>query len=115
MDITSWIEWFLGCLGRAIHEAWTTLDAIVYKTRFWDAFAGVPLNERQIKIINLLLDGFQGKLTTSKWAKLAECSQDTAYRDIIDLLERKILAKSKEGGRSTSYSLIKVTAPPEPL
>ena len=105
LDITSWLEWFLSCLGRAIEEALSTLDTVMYKARFWEAFAEVPLNERQRKIINCLLDKFEGKLTSSKWAKLAKCSQDTAYRDILDLVDRGILIKNSEGGRSTSYSL----------
>lgn len=75
------------------------------KARFWERFAKEPLNERQIKVLNRLLDGFEGKLTTSKWAKLARCSQDTAYRDILDLVERGVLRKDAGGGRSTSYSL----------
>lgn len=106
LDLTSWIEWFFGCLKRAIEDALHLLKAILYKTQFWEALAEVPLNERQKKIINLLLDGFEGKLTSSKWAKVTKCSQDTAYRDILDLLEKGILKKNPEGGRSTSYSLI---------
>jgi Fic family protein len=75
------------------------------KARFWEQFAREPLNERQIKVLNRILDGFEGKLTTSKWAKLAKCSQDTAYRDILDLIDRGALRKDPGGGRSTSYSL----------
>jgi len=73
---------------------------------FWERFAKEPLNERQIKILNRLLDGFEGKLTTSKWAKITKCSQDTAYRDILDLINRGALQKDSGGGRSTSYSLV---------
>ncbi|HSX10523.1 MAG TPA: Fic family protein [Chlamydiales bacterium] len=105
LDITPWIEWFFHCLSRAIDEALETLDTILYKSQFWEALAEIPLNERQRKVINRLLDGFEGKLTSSKWAKMTQCSQDTAYRDILDLLERGILIKNEEGGRSTSYSL----------
>ncbi len=107
LDITPWIEWFFGCLKRAIENALSTLDIVLQKAQFWEALADVSLNDRQRKIINRLLDGFEGKLTTSKWAKLAKCSQDTAYRDILDLIDRGILMKNAEGGRNTSYSLIK--------
>jgi Fic family protein len=104
-DVTGWQDWFLNCLSRAIAAAQETLGGVLDKARFWERFAKEPLNERQIKVLNKLLDGFEGKLTTSKWAKLAQCSQDTAYRDILDLLERRALKKDPGGGRSTSYSL----------
>ena len=107
LDITPWIDWFFGCLRRAIEHALSTLDNIVHKAQFWESLAEDSLNERQRKIINLMLDGFNGKLTTSKWAKITKCSQDTAYRDILDLIDRGILTKNSEGGRSTSYSLKK--------
>jgi Fic family protein len=105
LDITRWLEWFLECLGRAIARAETTLAAILGKARFWEVQAGVVLNDRQRRIVNQLLDGFEGKLTSSKWAKLARCSQDTALRDIEDLVREGILIKDAAGGRSTSYSL----------
>lgn len=105
LDVTSWIEWFLGCLERAIQEAFGALETVLGKARFWEAVANVALNERQRKVLNRLLDGFEGKLTSSKWAKMAKCSQDTAHRDIVDLIEKGILTKSAEGGRSSSYSL----------
>jgi Fic family protein len=105
LDITPWMEWFLGCLGRAIDGAETMLGAVLVKARFWDSVRGVPLNERQTLVLNRLLDGFEGKLTTSKYAKLTESSQDTALRDIILLVERGILIRGREGGRSTSYEL----------
>jgi len=105
LDITDWMEWFLNCLDRAIEGAQGTLGAVLNKAQFWDRFAKEPLNERQVKILNKLLDGFEGKLTTSKWAKIAKCSQDTAYRDILDLVDRGALQKDPGGGRSTSYSL----------
>jgi Fic family protein len=105
LDITDWLDWFLGCLTRAIGRAQETLASVLFKARFWDRVAAEALNERQIKVINGLLDGFEGKLTTSKWAKLTKCSQDTAYRDILDLIERGVLVKNPEGGRSTSYAL----------
>jgi len=106
LDITRWQTWFLTCLLRAIEGAQETLSAVLDKARFWERFAREALNERQIKVLNRLLDGFEGKLTTSKWAKLAKCSQDSAYRDILDLIERGALKKEVGGGRSTSYSLI---------
>lgn len=105
LDVTRWQAWFLGCLLRAIDGAQETLGAVLSKAQFWERFAKEPLNERQIKVLNQLLDGFEGKLTTSKWAKLAKCSQDTAYRDILDLIDRGALRKDSGGGRSTSYSL----------
>jgi Fic family protein len=105
LDITPWMEWFLGCLGRAIDGAQTTLGAVLAKARFWESIAGIAINERQRLILNRLLDGFEGKLSTSKYAKLAKCSQDTALRDILPLVERGILVRNPEGGRSTSYAL----------
>jgi Fic family protein len=105
LDVTRWQTWFLGCLLGAINGAQEALGAVLSKAHFWERFAKEPLNGRQIKVLNRLLDGFEGKLTTSKWAKLAKCSQDTAYRDILNLLERGALKKDPAGGRSTSYSL----------
>lgn len=105
LDVTRWQHWFLSCLLRAIEGAQETLGGVLNKARFWERFAKEPLNERQIKVLNRLLNGFDGKLTTSKWAKLAKCSQDTAYRDVLDLVERGALKKDPGGGRSTSYSL----------
>jgi len=105
-DITRWQEWILGCLLRAVEQSTTELDAVLVKARFWERFAKEPLNERQIRVLNRLLDGFEGKLTSSKWAKLAKCSQDTATRDIKDLIERGALVKNAGGGRSTSYSIV---------
>jgi Fic family protein len=105
MDITPWMDWFLGCLGRAIDGAQTTLSAILAKARFWDRIKNVQLNERQRLVINRLLDGFEGKLTSSKYAALAKCSQDTAQRDILALMDHDILIRNPEGGRSTSYSI----------
>lgn len=105
MDVTPWMEWFLACLGRAIDGAQAILGAVLSKARFWESVQGVPLNDRQRLVLNRLLDGFEGKLTTSKYAKLAKCSQDTALRDILPLVERGILVRNPEGGRSTSYGL----------
>jgi Fic family protein len=105
MDVTPWMEWFLGCLGRAIDGAQLSLSAVLGKARFWERIKGVQMNDRQRLVINRLLDGFEGKLTTSKYAKLAKCSQDTAHRDILALVEHGVLVRNPEGGRSTSYSL----------
>src|SRR5665213_764893 len=106
MDITPWMEWFLGCLGRAIDGAQETLSTVLEKARFWDRIKDVKLNDRQRLVINRLLDGFDGKLTTSKYAALAKCSQDTAHRDILELIDRRVLVQNPKGGRSTSYSLV---------
>lgn len=105
LDITSWIEWFLNCLKHAVATSEKTLQAVLTKARFWAAHEGELFNERQRSIINRLFEGFVGKLNSSKWAKLTKCSQDTALRDINDLLERNILTKENAGGRSTSYRL----------
>jgi Fic family protein len=106
LDVTPWQEWFLSCLRRAIESSQDTLSAVLEKARFWERFAQQSLNARQVKVLNRLLDGFEGKLTTSKYAKLTNCSQDTAYRDILELLEHGALRKDPGGGRSTSYSLV---------
>lgn len=105
LDISPWVEWFLACLGRAIDGAQTALAAILAKARFWEGLAGVSINERQRLILNLLLDDFEGKLTTSKYAQLAKCSQDTALRDMLSLVDNGALLRNSEGGRSTSYAL----------
>ena len=106
LEITRWLEWFLACLGRAFDGAETILATVLSKARFWDQFAGAEFSERQRSMINRLLNGFEGKLTSSKWAKLEKCSQDTALRDIEDLMKRGVLTKDSAGGRSTSYSLV---------
>jgi Fic family protein len=105
MDVTGWLEWFLGCLLRAVQGAEDTLAQVLAKARFWQHWAGMPMNDRQIKLLNKLLDGFDGKLTSSKWAAIGKCSQDTALRDITELVERGVLEKSAASGRSTSYEL----------
>jgi Fic family protein len=108
LDVTEWLAWFLDMLLCAVGQAQHTLDAVLIKTRFWQRWAApgaAPLNERQAKMLNQLLDGFEGKLTSSKWAAIAKCSPDTALRDITDLLARGVLRKSDAGGRSTSYEL----------
>jgi Fic family protein len=108
LDITPWLEWFLACLGRAIDGTEAILGSVLLKAKFWKLHEGESFSERQRKILNRMLDGFEGKLTSSKWAALAKCSQDTASRDIDDLLKRNILVKDAAGGRSTSYSLAAV-------
>jgi len=105
MDITSWIEWFLNCLKRAILASGETLEAVLMKSRFWETHAGESFNDRQRNMVNRLLDGFHGKLTSTKWAAITKCSPDTALRDISDLVARNILNKGEAGGRSTSYQL----------
>lgn len=105
MDVTQWLAWFLSTLHRAVDQAQHRLDALLTGVRFWQRWATTPLNERQLKLLNRLLDGFEGKLTSSKWAAIAKCSPDTALRDINDLLVRGVLRKSDAGGRSTSYVL----------
>lgn len=105
LEITKWLEWFVDCLGRAIDEAGRTLATVTDKARFWESHATVSFNDRQRLLVNKLIDGFEGKLTSSKWAKLAKCSQDTALRDILALVECGVLVKDSAGGRSTSYSL----------
>lgn len=104
-DVTAWLAWFLECHSRAVDGAQQMLGKVLTKARFWERVSGQPLNERQIKVLNRLLDGFEGKLTSSKWAKLAKCSQDTAQRDLVDLMQRGVLSRSAAGGRSTSYDL----------
>ena len=105
LDITPWLRWFLGCLDRAFDGAERILAQVLRKARVFEALAGQALSERQRLVVNRLLDGFEGKLTTAKWAKLAQTSPDTALRDINDLVARGILVRDPAGGRSTSYSL----------
>lgn len=105
LDITPWLLWFIACLDRAFDGAETILASAMRKARFWESVADQPLNERQHKVINRLLDGFEGKLTNAKWAAMTKASADTALRDINDLVQRGILVKDPAGGRSTSYSL----------
>jgi Fic family protein len=113
LDITHWVEWFLSCLLRALDGVKTALSGVLMKANFWKSHASEPFNERQRKILNRLLDGFEGKLSSSKWAAMGKCSQDTASRDIDDLVKRNILVKEPGGGRSTSYALVKPADPPE--
>jgi len=105
MDVTAWMEWFLGCLTRAIEGAQAALSGVIAKARYWEKLRDVPLNERQRLVINRMLEGFEGQLTTSKWAALTKSSSDTALRDIQQLVERGVLVRNQGGGRSTNYSL----------
>jgi Fic family protein len=105
IDITPWMQWFLACLGRAIHGAQTALGTVLAKAQFWERLKEVSLNDRQRLVLNRLLDGFEGKLTTSKYAKLTKTSPDTALRDILYLVEHGALDRGPEGGRSTGYTL----------
>jgi len=106
LNVTSWLEWFLGCLDRAIDGAEKTLAGVFQKAEFWKKHAGAAINERQRDILNRLLNGFEGKLSSSKWALIEKCSPDTALRDINELVQLGILQKDEGGGRSTTYSLV---------
>jgi Fic family protein len=105
MEVTQWLAWFLGTLERAMNSAHGSLDGVLAKARFWQRWVGTPMNHRQIKLVNRLLDGFEGKLTTGKWAKITKSSPDTALRDITELVAIGVLRKLPEGGRSTGYEL----------
>jgi Fic family protein len=105
MDITDWLEWYLACLLRALQGAEETLAQVLARARFWQHWVGMPMNNRQITLLKKLLDGFDGKLTSSKWAAIGKCSQDTALRDLTELVARGVLKKSAASGRSTSYEL----------
>ena len=105
IDITAWLVWFLTCLNRALDTTESTLAGVLQKARFWESHPVESINERQRIMINRLFDGFEGKLTSSRWAKITKCSQDTALRDILDLVEKRILIKDSAGGRSTGYLL----------
>jgi Fic family protein len=104
-NITSWLAWFLSCLERAIDSAESVLQSVFDKSRVWNLLRGVPLNDRQATVLNRLLEGFEGKLTTSEYATIAKCSHDTALRDIKDLIDRHVLIRRSSGGRKTSYSI----------
>ena len=105
LDISKWLNWFLQCLERSLEATNEILAVVFSKARFWDKYAAAVLNERQKLLINKLLDGFTGKLTSSKWAKMAKCSPDTALRDIQDLQQKDMLEREAAGGRSTNYVL----------
>jgi Fic family protein len=102
---SEWLAWFLVTLFQAVTEAHTTLDQVFSKANFWQRWASTPMTAQKINLLNRLLDGFEGKLTTRKWAAIAKCSPDTALRDLVDLVSRGILHKTDAGGRSTSYAL----------
>ena len=110
LDVTGWLAWFLTTLLHATTSAHTTLDGVLNKARYWRHWAGLALNPRQIKLLNRLLDGFDGKLTSSKWAAIAKCSSDTALRDITELLNWGVLHKTPGGGRSAAYELVTLQA-----
>ena len=105
LDISAWLVWFLRCLNRAIEDADKTLGSVLHKARLWQRINTNPVNARQRKVINRMLDNFKGHLSTSKYAKLAKCSTDTALRDMRELRERGIIVQNPGGGRSTSYRL----------
>lgn len=105
LDITNWLEWFLDCLKAALIHTEKMVSTVLQKAAFWDKHRLVSMNERQIKMVNLLWDGFNGKVTSSKWGKITKCSADTALRDIQDLIAKNVLRKTNEGGRSTNYEL----------
>ncbi len=107
LNTTSWLAWFLTTLAEAMQAAYMQLDDVLQKTRFWRRWSDIPLNERQIKVLNRLLDGFEGKLNNRKWVAIAKCSRDTALRDMNDLMEKGILRRSGESGRSVGYELEK--------
>lgn len=107
LEVTNWVKWFLTCLINALKATDVVLDSVLMKVAFWNKHAKTLLNERQKKLLNRVLDGFDGKLTSSKWAKIGKCSRDTAIRDINDLIEKNILQKEAAGGRSTNYELIR--------
>lgn len=105
LDITAWLEWFLDCLEAALLHSEKSISLVLQKSAFWDKHRLVVMNERQIRMVNMLWDGFDGKLTSSKWGKITKCSPDTALRDIQDLINKGVLRKTEEGGRSTNYEL----------
>jgi Fic family protein len=105
LNITNWIKWFLQCLINALNSTEEILVKVLIKGNFWQIHSKTIINERQKKLINKLLDGFDGKLTSSKWARIAKCSKDTAIRDINDLIKKEILQKEEAGGRSTNYEI----------
>ena len=105
LDITEWIKWFLNCLINSLKSTDIVLNRVLFKAEFWEKHSNTKINERQKKLLNKIFDGFDGKLTSSKWATIAKCSKDTAIRDINDLISKNILKKEEAGGRSTSYEL----------
>ena len=108
-DITNWLLWFLSCLERALINTEKILESTIIKAKFWEKHSQISLNDRQRIMLNKLLDGFDGKLTSSKWAKITKTSPDTALRDIQDLISKRILQKEAQGGRSTNYELLGIS------
>jgi Fic family protein len=106
LDITDWLVWFLECLEQALDKTEMVLERVLKKARFWEKHAKTPLNERQILVLNQFMGDFEGHLTSSKWAKLAKCSSDSALRDIQDLMSKAVLRKEEAGGRSVRYVLV---------
>jgi Fic family protein len=109
LDITEWLLWFLACLDRALSTTKTTLNAVLTKAQYWKFLATKKLNDRQKRMLNKLLDDFEGKLNTSTWAKITKVSTDTALRDLQDLVEQQVMIKEDAGGRSTRYHLMSLT------
>jgi Fic family protein len=109
LDLTAWLQWFLACLMNSLVTSDQTLARVLKKHRFWNRYSTINLNGRQKLLLNKLLDGFDGKLTSGKWAKIAKCSADTALRDIQDLINKQMLRKEPAGGRSTSYELVDIS------
>lgn len=107
LDITAWLLWFLGRMDVAINVAMETIERTMSKATFWESHRHIAMNERQTKMVNMLWDGFEGKLTSSKWAKINKCSPDTALRDLQDLVAKGIIVRTESGGRSTGYDLVK--------
>ena len=108
MNVTQWMVWFLECLDRAIQRAESILNCVLSKARMWEKFSAIQMNERQRNIVNRLIDGFDGYLTTQKWAKIGKCSHDTALRDIQDLMDKKVLISDQPRGRTSSYALVSI-------
>lgn len=113
LDVTEWMQWFLRCLSRAIESAENTLCSVLKKALFWDSVSHLSLNVRQRKMLNRLLGGFKGRVTTSKWAKMCKVSNDSALRDISELITYGILVRGRAGGRSTSYELVPLSRVPD--
>jgi Fic family protein len=113
LDVTAWLAWFLDTLHHAVTDASGALAGVLYKARFWHRWATTPMNARQVTLLNRLLDGFEGKLTSSKWATIAQCSPDTALRDITELIAIGVLRRTPGGGRSTGYELAPMDEMPE--
>jgi Fic family protein len=106
LDLTDWLAWYIACLGRSFERAEATLSAVLLKARIWQRVGSIGVNERQRKALNRVLDGVDGKLTSSKYAKLVKCSSDSALRDIHDLMDKGILVRNPGGGRSVSYRIV---------